>query len=100
MITGSCPGHGLVHLGSQWNSPQLGWERLWLLSLVLSSILELRFWRLGKIGLLLIFVCGRVSVEARALDIHGTLFGRDMALLGGVLVGGVWNGFLLGKLPG
>ena len=27
-----------------------------------------------------------------------TMFGRDKALLRGVLVGGVWNGFLLGKV--
>ena len=27
-------------------------------------------------------------------------FGRDKALLSGVLVGGVWNGFLLGKVRG
>ena len=29
-----------------------------------------------------------------------TTFGRDEALRGGVLVGGVWNGFLLGKVRG
>ena len=42
------------------------------------------------------------------LDIDGTLQlldsdhvrERDKALLGGVLTGGVWNGFLLGKVKG
>ena len=42
------------------------------------------------------------------LDVHGTLQllnfdhvrERDKALLRGVLVGGVWNGFLLGKVKG
>ena len=33
--------------------------------LVLSSILSLRCWRLGEVRLLLIFVCGRGSVEAQ-----------------------------------
>ena len=55
-----------------------------------------------------IFVPGRVFVGGPSLDIDGTLQllnsdhvrERDKALLRSILVGGVWSGFLLGKIQG
>ena len=113
-----CPGHVPVHLlvdssteiGFQCDSRLLGWERPGLLVLSNSAgpILHskaafLDAWR------------SKIAADLRErkgflggpyLDVHGTLQllnsdhdpERDKALLRVVLVGGVWNGFVLGKV--
>ena len=63
---------------------------------------------LGVIRLQLIFAVGRVFRGGLLLDVHGSLQllnsshvrERDEALLRSVMVGGVWNGFLLGRVRG
>ena len=55
----------------------------------------------------LTFVVERVFVGGLLLDVHGSLQlpnsshvrERDTALLRSIMVGGVWNGFLLGNVP-
>ena len=74
--------------------------------LVLFSILELLFLMLGVTRFLLTFVVERVFVGP-LLVVHGSLQlltshvrERDKVLLRNVMVGGVWNGFLLGRVRG
>ena len=63
---------------------------------------------LGVIGLLLTFASVKVFVVTPFLDVHGSLQllnsshvrERDKALLRAIMVGGVWNGFLLGRIRG
>ena len=99
-VAGVWSGHGPVHLlvdsaaETQWNSLQLGRERPGE--------------RLGEVRLLLIFVCEVRSVEGRsriswylaAPQLRPTSGREIRPLLEGVLVGGVWYGFLLGKVRG
>ena len=115
---GGSSGHGPAHLllesaaeiGFSWCSRSLGWERpgLPVLSMIdgpvqyfRSAILDA--WR-HKVS---VDLCARKGFRGGPfLDISGTLQllnsdhvrERDKALLRGVLVGGVWNGFLLGKV--
>ena len=61
---------------------------------------------LGGTRLLLIYVLGRASVLVPLLDIRGShqllcsshVRERDKMLLRSIMVGGVWNGFLLMNL--
>ena len=119
-VAEGCAGHGPAHLlvesapeiGFQWDSRQLGWERLGLpvLSNVACPIQHfwaavLEGWRV-KVSADL---CARKGFRGGPwLDLCGTLQlfhsdhvrEKDKALLRGILVGGVWNGFLLGKVKG
>ena len=100
-VAEGCPGHGPVHwMGAAWAAcPQQK-----KLSGGVSSTPGLRCLTLGRIRLLLTFVSGKDSEGARCwmLVVHCssltlTMFGREKALLRGVLVGGVWNGFFVGE---
>ena len=116
---GGCPGHGPVHLllqsastiGFHWDSLELAWSRpgLPLLSNLSGPfrIFVLQFLVLGGMLFLRSFVLGRVFVVVLCLilmvlcsSLTLTMFGRDKTLLRSILVGGVWNGFLLGKVQG
>ena len=113
-----CSGHGPVHLllesaaeiGFSWCSQVFGWVRpgLPVLDMVAGPIQHFRSaildaWR-HRVSMDL---CSRKGFRGGPfLDVSGTLQllnsdhvrERDKALLRGVLVGGVWNGFLLGKV--
>ena len=108
LVGEGCPGHGPVHLlvasasevGFQWDPLALGWSRP-----ALFSILGLPFLMPGVLRLRLIFAVGRVSGGGPLLYVFGSLQllnsadvgEREKALL---MVGGVWNGFLLGRVKG
>ena len=118
MVGNGCPGHGPIHLlcssaariGFQWNPVALAWERpgLPMLSHIAGPIQHFRSaildaWRNKVAGDL----CGRKGFRGGPLlDIHGSLQllnsshvrERDKGLLRSVMVGGVWNGFLLGRV--
>ena len=74
--------------------------------LVLFSIFVLLSLMLGVVGLQLVFVVGLVFKGGPRLDVHGSLQllnsshvrERDKALLRSIMVGGVWNGFLLERV--
>ena len=114
------PGHGPVHLllqsaaviGLRWDPEELAWDRpgLPLLSNLSGPIQHFRAAILGAWR-------SKVSADlcvskgfrgGPSLDIDGTLQllnsdhvrERDKALLRSILVGGVWNWFLLGKIQG
>ena len=115
MVGEGCPGHGPLHLLSAsaaeivffWDPGILAWVRpgLPLLSNLAgpfqhfkAAILEA--WR-DKVS---VDLCGRKGFRGGPLlDVHGSLHllnsshvrERDKALLRGIMVGGVWNGFLL-----
>ena len=111
MVSEGSPGHGPIHLlsacaaetGFRWDPPALAWTRL---GLTLLSNLEgpVQLFKadilmLGVTRLQLIFVVGRVfGVALCWMCIH--VRERDKALLRSVMVGGVWNGFLLGRVRG
>ena len=112
-----CPGHGPVHLlsasaaevGFRWDPLALAWSRPGLLLLSnLDGLVQhfraaiLDAWR-NKVAADL---CGRKGFRGGPLlDVHGSLQlhnssyvrERDKALLRSIMVGGVWNGFLLEK---
>ena len=120
MVGEGCPGHGPIHLlpasaaeiGFHWDSHALAWVRpgLPLLSHLAGPIQHFRAaildaWR-NKVTSDL---CKRKGFRGGPLlDVHGSLqlFNsshvreRDKALLRTILVGGVWNGFLLGYVRG
>ena len=120
MVGGGCPGHGPIHLlsasaadvGFQWDPHALAWIRpgLPLLSNLAGPIQHFRAalldaWR-KKVTTDL---CRRQGFRGGPLlDFHGSLQllnsshvrERDKALLRTILVGGVWNGFLLGRVRG
>ena len=118
MVHEGCPGHGPVHLlyasaaevVFEWDLHALAWVRpgLPLLDnwLALFSIFGLLFLMLGVIMLLLTFAAGRVFRGGPLQDVHGSLQlldsshvrEGDKALLRSIMVGGVWNGFLLGRV--
>ena len=111
MVGDGCPGHGPIHLlssgtaeiGFRWSPDALAWVRpgLPMLSVFRSAIIDA--WR-NKVAADL---CGRKGFRGGPLlDIHGSLQllnsshvrERDKGLLRSVMVGGVWNGFLLGRV--
>ena len=118
MVGDGCPGHGPIHLlsssaaeiGFQWNPDALGWVRpgLPMLSNLAGRIQHFRSaildaWR-NKVA---VDLCGRKGFRGGPLlDSHGSLqlFNsshvreRDKGLLRSVMVGSVWNGFLLGRV--
>ena len=120
MVGEGCPGHGPIHLlsasaaeiGFHWDPHALAWIRpgLSLLSNLAGPIQHFRAaildaWR-NKVTSDL---CRRKGFRGGPLfDIHGSLQllnsshvrERDKALLRTILVGGVWNGFLLGYVRG
>ena len=115
-----CPGHGPVHLlvanasenGFQWDPLALGWSRpgVPLLGNLAGPVQQfwaaiLDAWR-GKVAFDL---CAWEGFRGGPLlDVFGSLQllnsahvrERDMALLRSVMVGSVWNGFLLGRVRG
>ena len=115
-----CPGHGPRHLlltsaaeiGFRWDPHALAWVRpgLPLLSNLAGNIQHFKAaildaWR-NKVAADL---CKRKGFRGGPLlDIHGSLQllysshvrERDKALLRAIMVGGVWNGFLLGRIRG
>ena len=114
------PGHGPVHwliqsaaeIGFRWDPGELAWD--WPGLLLLSNLSgPMQHFRAAILGAWR----NRVSADPCArngfrggpwLDIDGTLQllnsdhvrERDKALLRGILVGAVWNWFLLGKVQG
>ena len=120
MVGEGAPSHGPIHLlsasaaeiGFRWDSDALAWSRpgLPLLSNLVGPIQHFKAalldaWR-NKVAADL---CGRKDFRGGPLlDIHGSLQllnsshvrERYKALLRGVMVGGVWNGFLLHKVKG
>ena len=118
MVGEGCPGHGPIHLlsssaadyGFRWDPDALAWVRpgLPMLSNLAGPIQHFRSaildaWR-NKVAADL---CGRDFFRGGPLlDIHGSLQllnsshvrDRDKGLLRSVMVGGVWNGFLLGRI--
>ena len=119
-VAAGCPGHGPVHLlvdsaaeiGFLWPPEMVGWARegLPVLSNLASPIQHFRAailegWR-GKVSADL---CARKGFRGGPwLDVDDSLQllnsdhvrERDKALLKSILVGGVWNGFLLHKVKG
>ena len=120
MVGEGCPGHGPIHLlsasaaeiGFQWDPLALAWIKpgLPLLSNMAGPIQHFKAalldaWR-NKVTTDL---CGREGFRGGPLfDIHGSLQllnsshvrERDKALLRAIMVGGVWNGFLLSRVRG
>ena len=120
MVGEGCPGHGPIHLlsasaaeiGFQWDPLALAWigPVLPLLGNLAGpsqhfKAAVLDAWR-DKVAADL---CGRKGFRCGPLfDIHGSLQllnsshvrERDKALLRTIMVGGVWNGFLLGRVRG
>ena len=118
MVGNGCPGHGPIHLlcssaariGFWWNPVVLTWERpgLPVLSQIAGPVQHFKSavldaWRDKVAGDL----CSRQGFRGGPLlDIHGSLQlltsshvrERDKGLLRSVMVGGVWNGFLLGRV--
>ena len=118
MVSDGSPGHGSIHLlsssaaeiGFQWNLVALAWVRpgLPMLSNLAGPIQHFRSafldaWR-NKVA---VDLCGRKGFRGGPLlDIHGPLQllnsshvrERDKGLLRSVMVGGVWNGFPLGRV--
>ena len=120
MVHGCCPGHCPVHLlsasaaeiGFEWDPHALAWIRpgLPLLSNLAGPIQHfqaaiLDAWR-NKVA---VDLCCRQGFRGGPLlDVHGSLQllnsshvrERDKALLRSIMVGGVWNGLLLGRVRG
>ena len=114
-----CPGHGPVHLlsaaaeiGFRWDPLALAWSRpgLPLHSNLAGPVQQFKAaildaWRV-KVS---VDLYGRKGFRGGPLlDVHGSLQllnsshvrERDKALLRSIMVGGVWNGFLLSKVRG
>ena len=120
MVSEGSSGHGPIHLlsasaaeiGFRWHPLALAWSRpgLLLLSNLAGPVQHFKAalldaWR-DKVAADL---CGRKGFRGGPLlDIHGSLQllnsshvrERDKALLRTIMVGGVWNGFLLGRVRG
>ena len=120
MVGEGCPGHGPVHLlvasaaevGFRWDPLALAWSRPGLLLLIdlagpvqhfRAAILDA--WQNKAAADL----CGREGFRGGPLlDIRGSLQllnsshvrDRDKGLLRSILVGSVWNGFLLSRVKG
>ena len=120
MVSAGCPGHDPIHLlsaiaaeiGFKWDPDALAWSRSGLPLLCnlagpvqhfKSALLDA--WR-NKVTADL---CGREGFRGGPLlDIHGSVQllnsshvrERDKALLRTIMVGGVWNGFLLSRVRG
>ena len=119
-VAGGCPGHGPVHLlvesaaeiGFVWSPEMVGWARgrLPVLSNLAVPIQHFRAAvRVGWKRKVSVDLCARKGFRGGLwLDVNGTLQllnsdhvrERDKALLRSILVGGVWNFFLLPKVHG
>ena len=115
-----CPGHGPIHLlsasaaeiGFRWDLLALAWARpgLPLLSNFPGHVQHFKAAILGAWrDKVYADLCSRKGFRCGPfLDVHGSLQllnsshvrERDNALLRGVMVGGVWNGFLLDRVRG
>ena len=118
MVREGCPGHGPVHLlsasaaeiGFHWDPHALAWIRLGLplLSNLAGPIQHFQ-------AAVLEAWCNKVAADlccrqgfrgGSLIDVHGSLQllnsshvrERDKALLRSIMVGGVWNGLLLGRM--
>ena len=115
MVHEGCPGHGPVHLLSAAlqrlasNGILMHWPGLGLICLcsviwlALFSTSRLLFLMPGETRLPLIFVGGKVfEVGHGSLQLLNSshVREREKALLRTIMVGGVWNGFLLGRVRG
>ena len=120
MVGGGCPGHGPIHLlsasaaeiGFRWDPLALAWSRpgLPLLRNLAGPVQHFKAaildaWR-NKVS---VDLCSRKGFRGGPLlDFHGSLQllnssharVRDKALLRSIMVGSVWNGFLLRKVRG
>ena len=118
MVSQGCPGHGPVHLlsaaeiGFRWDPLALAWIRpcLPLLSNLAGPVQHFRAavldaWQNKAAADL----CGREGLRGGplldircSLQLHNSshVRDRDKGLLRSVLVGGVWNGFLLSRVKG
>ena len=120
MVSEGCPGPGPVHflvasaaeIGFRWDPLALAWSRpvLCLLSNLAGPVQHFRAaildaWQIKAAADL----CGREGFRGGPLlDIRGSLQllnssfvrDRDKGLLRSILVGGVWNGFLLSRSRG
>ena len=120
LVHDGCPGHGPIHalvasarrIGFSWDSVMTRWDRPGLPGLCnlagpiqhfRSAILDA--WR-NKVA---VDLCARKGFRGGPLlDLPGShqllnsshVRERDKALLRSIMVGGVWNGFLLGKVRG
>ena len=120
MVTDGCPGHGPMHLlvesakvvGFDWDPVNLGWSRpgLPMLQQLAGPYQHFKaaIWEAWKLKVSF-DLCRRQGFRGGPLlDIAGSLKllhaphvrERDKALLRGIMVGGVWNGFLLGHARG
>ena len=120
LVAAGGPGSGPMHLlvdnantlGFTWDPLNSGWVipacPCFISWLGLIYISRLLFGRLGRQRSALTFAEGRDSGGGPMLDIAGSLQllhaphvrERDKALLRSIMVGGVWNGFLLGHARG
>ena len=120
LVSGGGPGHGPVHLlvesasslGFQWCLGGFCWDRPGLPQLPVVEVPYQHFHDsiLGALrGLNAAGLCKRKGFRGGPLlDFQGSVQlldsshvrDRDKALLRGILSGGVWNGFLLGKVQG
>ena len=118
MVSEGCPGHGPIHLlspsaaeiGFRWNPDALAWigPGLPLLSNLASPLQHFKAAILDALhNKVAAGLCGRKGFRGGPLlDVHGSLRllnsshveERDKALLRSIMVGGVWNGFLLGRV--
>ena len=118
MVSHGCPGHGPVHLlfasaaeiGFRWDPVALAWSRpgLPLLSNLAGPVQHFRAAVLdAERNKVAADLCGREGFRGGPLlDVHGSLQllnsshvrERDKALLRSIMVGCVWNVFLLGKV--
>ena len=116
MVSHGCPIHllsaGAAEIGFRWDHLALAWSRpgLPLLSNLAGPVQHFKAaildaWR-NKVS---VDLCSREGFRSvPLLDVHGSLQllnsshvrERDKALLRSIMVGGVWNGLLLGRVRG
>ena len=106
LVGEGCLGHGPVHLlvasaseiGLRWDLVALGWSLpgLPLLSSLAGPVQHLRL--IFATGRVLVVVLFWIFVVPCSYLTLAHVRERDIALLRGVMVGGVWNGRLLGRV--
>ena len=118
MVGEGCPGRGPIHLlsasaaeiGFRWNPDALAWIRPGL-PLLRNSACPIQHFKDAILGawrnkFAADLCCWKGFRGGLLLDVHGSLQllnsshvrERDKALLRGIMVGGVWNGLLLGRV--
>ena len=99
MVSEGCPGHGPVHLlsasaaevGFRWDPLALAWSRPLML-----GVIRLQLIFVGELvfGVVLFWMFMALLQLLNSSHVGE----RDEALLRSIMVGGVWNGFLLGRI--